>query len=451
MNVTARPRWRRIVLAGAFLAAFVHLAAALGWGLAMPGGFPWLHSRTWANTTIPFLVAALAVVGLVAVVLGRDLVAGAVTRAWFMGWLGLAVSAAIAFPASQRRVVLGTLVPLGGLGLGLVVWARVLGARTLMTRGGIGLAAVAMAVGAWLPLTQRAPAPTTQPAASGPLPAAPAGVGTIGSVGFSSVGKIDGRTAEMILPGSPQLTVRPRLRFRSRSADGGWSLFASRELRGWTDTSASAGRMRPTDAELWLTGEVEHHVRIDARDDRVVEVTTLATLAEPVHAHIATWCELVLTDHVGAAVSFSPCPDVVLPFLPYDYPVGRPAHLAVLDPDGTFRVLVATSGEKGPFHELGRGTLGRDDALVVTLHSDDQPALRVTLHDWASQASTDLSPTAGWGLPQNAIQFERTRDAADAPARLRATLADTAIGRGFDTVTHTAGTYRNRITIERLR
>ncbi len=67
------------------------------------------------------------------------------------------------------------------------------------------------------------------------------------------------------------------------------------------------------------------------------------------------------------------------------------------------------------------------------------------LKDWSRQLSTTLSPTAGWGVPTNAIEFQRLDTNEDAPAAIWITLAATSVGRGWETVGHSAGTYRNRV------
>jgi hypothetical protein len=110
-------------------------------------------------------------------------------------------------------------------------------------------------------------------------------------------------------------------------------------------------------------------------------------------------------------------------------------------------VVQATSGEKGPFHPLASGRLDRGEPLTITILDRDQPVASLTLLDWSSQASTELSPTAGWGLPQNAIEFSLSDPDPASPATLFITLASTSVGRGFDSVGHTPGTYRNRIWI----
>ena len=131
----------------------------------------------------------------------------------------------------------------------------------------------------------------------------------------------------------------------------------------------------------------------------------------------------------------------------FDYPFGRPARFAYVD-EAAVSVVEASSGEKGPFHILAQGRLERSSSLEITLCDEDRAIGRLTLLVWPAQASTQLSPTAGWGVPENAIEFSLSGDEPTSPASLFITLAATSVGRGWDSVGHAAGTYRNRITIE---
>jgi hypothetical protein len=152
--------------------------------------------------------------------------------------------------------------------------------------------------------------------------------------------------------------------------------------------------------------------------------------------------------HERLGVAFSPCPEVVVEVKPADYPTGRPMRLAYLGADGSFRVVEATTGEKGPFRTLATGPLRRGEPLGVTLYDGETPAAKIVLEDWSAQAATQLSPTAGWGLPVNAIEFVREGDAPGSLAVFYVTLAGTSVGRGWDSVGHGEGMYRNRIRIE---
>ena len=76
-------------------------------------------------------------------------------------------------------------------------------------------------------------------------------------------------------------------------------------------------------------------------------------------------------------------------------------------------------------------------------------ACRLTFESWAAQASVEPSPTAGWGVTQNDVEL--LESSAAGQSALFLSLAATSIGRGWDTVGHAAGTYRNVIRLEPLR
>ena len=90
---------------------------------------------------------------------------------------------------------------------------------------------------------------------------------------------------------------------------------------------------------------------------------------------------------------------------------------------------------------------------IFTLYDNDTPQCLITLEDWAAQASTQLSPTAGWGFTENAISFQLLLPSEPnelSTGFIYISLANTSTGRGFDSVGHTAGLYRNRIRVESL-
>lgn len=89
--------------------------------------------------------------------------------------------------------------------------------------------------------------------------------------------------------------------------------------------------------------------------------------------------------------------------------------------------------------------MGLEDPLTVTLHDEGAPLASLELKDWAAQASTAVSPTAGWGVPVNAIEFSLDSEDPRSPASFFVTLAATSVGRGFSSVGHAAGAYRNRL------
>ncbi|MFW6108770.1 MAG: hypothetical protein ACOC8D_03040, partial [bacterium] len=246
-----------------------------------------------------------------------------------------------------------------------------------------------------------------------------------------------------------ELEVKPRLEFRSVSPDRCWTILAPG--RHGEDSTWRLTGLRHDARSVHATyrGEVAGALDVQV-DPGLLSVTVEAfrRLGEPVYSHLNTFCQVDIAAIDSLALSFSPCGETPVAVLPSDYPAGRPARLAYLGADGWFRVVEATSGEKGPFRELAAGPMRRDEILAITIHHGDAPACRMVLDDWARQASTALSPTAGWGLPQNAIEFVRYGEGDVGLASVFITLAGTSVGRGWDSVGHAAGTYRNRLRVE---
>lgn len=88
----------------------------------------------------------------------------------------------------------------------------------------------------------------------------------------------------------------------------------------------------------------------------------------------------------------------------------------------------------------------------MTVYDGTVGIARLTIDDWTSQAGRSLSPTAGWGLPVNAIEFRQTDDpdSGSAAIAIWITLAGTSVGRGWDSVGHGAGVYRSRVHVKWL-
>jgi hypothetical protein len=185
------------------------------------------------------------------------------------------------------------------------------------------------------------------------------------------------------------------------------------------------------------------------REGDALEVEATTSVGREVYAHLDSYTHVDAIAPAGATLSlvFSPCPDAPIEVRPADYPVGRPMRFAYVDDQDVLRVVEATSGEKGPFHELARGSVDAGGPLAVTLLVDGAPACRLTWRDYLAQAGRALSPTAGWGVPVNAIEFR-----LEAPGRLSlwCTLAGTSVGRGFQSVGHAPGVYTNRLRVEPL-
>jgi len=169
-------------------------------------------------------------------------------------------------------------------------------------------------------------------------------------------------------------------------------------------------------------------------------------------AHPRFWSNGVLPWMWIAIASLGFCASIgapaLLQWLAFAPPAGLlSALLGILDANDFFSVVEATSAEKGPFRELGRGPLGRGDPLTLTLLDEGEARLQVVFVDWSAQLSAEASPSAGWGVPQNAVTFRRLGVDDNSPCEVELTLAATGVGRGFDSVAHAAGVYRNRVHI----
>jgi hypothetical protein len=259
------------------------------------------------------------------------------------------------------------------------------------------------------------------------------------------------------------IELQPLLTFQSRSPDRCWTVLAPRGRRIEPRRRLVGVRAAEHEAQIRYAGAADYLLRVQSpqklpgsgnessqSEYEVASIDVWTRLPQPVYSHLNTFSELTVRGHKRLMLSFSPCPDRPVEVQPFDYPAGRPARFSYLDAGGTFRVVEASSGEKGPFKELVAGRLSRTDSLSITLYDGAAARCRITFLDWAAQASTSLSPTAGWRVPMNAIEFSRFGNEPHSPAGIWVTLAGTSVGRGWDSVGHAAGTYRNRIRIETI-
>jgi hypothetical protein len=376
------------VCAGALALHLVGGVAAL---VLLPRGFARGDIHCWSNTVIPLTLSIAVATALIHAAIRRSTLALAeLASATAGGWASAVVTGAILFPISMPVGRLAVPAIGAALLLALAWWSKQRLARSL------GALAIGAGLGAVVIVAQRAPLPSTHPA------------------GGAVIGDATGDVVAAC--GSRQIRLEPLLTFTSTTPDRTWTIL-SRENRARVDHSLA--------------------VRHDAD---VVDVDATSTLPEPVYSHLNSFTAIQIP--FDATVSFGPTGVVRFPIEPADYPSGRPIKLAYLDAELAFHVARADDAEKGPFHELATGSLARGDALTLEIRPRDDSDIgcRLTFSDWAAQVSTDPSPTAGWGVPQGSIQFFSRF--------VLLTLADTGPGRGFDSVGHAAGTYRNRIRIE---
>jgi hypothetical protein len=249
--------------------------------------------------------------------------------------------------------------------------------------------------------------------------------------------------------GRVTLAVQPVLTFVSRSPDRCWTLFASKSERdGPPRRLISLDRDGPSLRLVHRNDLIS--VTSVALKEQVLEVDSSTHLPNAVYSHLNTFTELTISGHRKLDVEFSPCPGNPIEFRPFQIRGELPGRAACLDRDGTFKVVQARKAEKGPFTTLAAGRLARGQPLTMTFRDQGRPLFAITLDDWPAQVGVQTSPTAGYGLPVNAIEFSLDGDSDRSPAGVWITLAATSVGRGWDSVGHAPGTYRNRLRVRTI-
>lgn len=405
--------------------------AAAAWFL-LPHGFGLGDPLAWANGPALAVLAGASLAGWLAPRRRRSGPLRGAAALWVGVWAGLALALPWVFPSTGPLA----LVPaLGGLAGALLCW--VLAGRA---PGRVWLACLACGAAlGWLQVHARRGAdPGTRPA--NPAPPATLPRGSMGPVAGASV---DGAGwVRLSLPHGARLELDPVLRFHSRSPDRAWTILAGRAYHRRVPFLLERVGRAPGVVQCAFGGPRPGVVELRAGGSLLVE--SRRTLPEPVYSHL---------NHAWAAGIRGPRGRWWVRFgegerqevLPHDYPVGRPARFAVLRRRGLLEVVEASSAEKGPFRTLAACEF--EGPLTLEVGCEEGRVLRLSLLDWAEQASLQRSPTAGWGLPENAIEF--WREESGAGIWISASYAATSVGRGWDSVGHAAGTYRNRIRIER--
>ena len=393
---------------------------------------------------LPVATMLLAGVGLVAMHYGRRGLAAGVVLCFACAWAAAAVCARVVFPLSLAAIWLILLcIACAGVGMS----ALLICGQPKSTLAWIASAAFGLVVGFLVVRWQIPEPPSTIPW----NPAIPSTINDDTRAANASNIRVSGHAyfqpiaADLLFSqGDIRLRCSLLLDFDRISLDHFWSLLARRR---WTpDRQFLSQRLSDDESLVRYNDGSSVHIRY-ASVGGVLELTAYTPVRAETYSHLNSFCYLEISGHKSLAIKFSPCADAVIDVLPADYPFGRPARFAYLDANDRFRICEATSGEKGPFRELAAGKLSRGEPLAITFYDEGHAATSVTLDDWSAQASTAISPTAGWGVPVNAIEFHRFGDSPSADAGIWVTLAATSVGRGFETVGHRPGTYRNHITI----
>jgi len=387
------------------------------------------------------LVAMLGLMGLMFV---RLQLAGLVALMFSVGWLGGAIAGRVLFPHSLREFWgLGLVVAVCGFSFSWFLMRNQLRSTGRIIFGNlVALFAGVLAIGAQVP-----PSASTQPMdVAVPEPSVDWQEDSSTMVVLSNSIQYHPHRAELTLRrGKTLFHCYPLLNFDRISPDGFWSLLAPRKK----NNRLRLRRASQDAKHCWFQYHDTATVRLPVgQKDGFVDWTSWSPVVEGNYSHLNSFCSLVVEGHQNLALRFSPCPKEPIEVMPADYPTGRPTRFAYLTEQKEFRIVEATSGEKGPFRLLAAGTLQRDEPLSITFFENEQLLATLTLDDWAQQLSTALSPTAGWGVPMNAIEFQRSDDSRNSPVAIHISLAATAIGRGWETVGHRAGIYRNRLSFQ---
>lgn len=420
-----------------------HAAAAAGWGWLAPGGFELSHPRFWTNRAAPAIVLGAVAMAGWASRQGRLGTTRAILVAIPAAWAAGAIASRFAFPATFALLFLIPLFVAAILGTAVVLTFRGMADRSRRPLG-LGLAA-GLSLGVAMPIAFRPP-----PAATRPMdvhsPPRIHGVATIAGMlrerTFVSPG--DGSATVRVAP--LRITVQPLLTFQARSPDGAPTVLVPASEREGRSLQLVGASSSSTSVDLRYKADYEASLHVeDTGGTTRLEAT--AALPTSIWSHLNGFCDVNVLGHRRLSLAFSPCPDVQIEVRPMDYPFGRPLRFAFLDASGRFRIVEATSGEKGPFRELAAGPLKRGEELRIELFDEGRPIATIVLEDWSSQVDVQLSPTAGWGAPANAIEFCLSGDETTSPASIYISLASTSVGRGWDCVGHRAGTYRNRVRV----
>lgn len=392
--------WTRIVLP--ILVVGLHAISAAAWLTIAPRGFGWVDGRTLVNVVVPGAALAVGCGSLAMAYARRAPPPLAIAVVCFAAmWLGAGVANRAIFPLtgpwSITAFALVAAVALMALARPNLVDRR---ARLASCAAGVVGAVLGFAGVAML----RAPDPDTRP-----LDVDAARVPHDGTA-------LRGRCGALLV------SLSPFLSFAGTSRDRYWSLFDA---------------TRPSDP-VWSLEPAESM-------DEPLSITAYTTLDRPIFAHLSSFTTIDLEGGAALALSFQGVEGDAIPIQPADYPSGRPLRFAYLDERGVLHVAEASDGEKGPYRELARTDLGRGGVLSIDVFDAGAHACSFAFEDWAPQASTQPSPTAGWGVPVNVVSFQSGGDLGAATITL--SLAATGIGRGFDTVGHAPGVYRNRVRV----
>jgi hypothetical protein len=403
----------------------IHAAAALAWWWWMAGGFETLALSSFANRWIPMMMLLTSSGSVLMIVIGHIAAGRLLLVATLSFWLGLGVAARFVFPESSGQWWIAVAV-FGALSTTVCGWLP--HRRRRVTAAPAAL--VGVLAGVVFIVAQRGPEPTVSPRGQADLP----------EPVVSDCDGFDG-TFELFM-GSTRVMLDPLLTFQSVSPDRSWTALAPAET--WRGKSRECIGLVRGQQEIRAWFETQGRAMIHAQREpggSTLSVNATTVLDTPVFSHLNRSLVATFESSKPIAVRLSPCSDVLLDLVS-DPESG--IRFAYVTQERQFVIARAAQQEKGPFTTLCEAKLETDTPLVITIIEDRRAIGELHVYDWVDQAGTEPSPTAGWGVPVNAIELWPV------PGRggvLSISLAATSIGRGWHSVGHRAGAYANRVDV----
>jgi hypothetical protein len=248
--------------------------------------------------------------------------------------------------------------------------------------------------------------------------------------------------------------------FGSIAQNGFWAIWGNRDSSYTEIERVGRGKYEGADAlcvvwsaksfKSWLKpGELSGETLIEQRqiEDRSAEIqiTTITHLTRQIDTHQSIYFGLEWSGKEPITLSIGREQPYNLVPTASDYPFGAPATFMTVMNDRV-SLLKASSAEKGPFKTLA--SFPKENP-VFRIMSANRPVCQFMLEGFVEQASQELSPTAGWGLPVNDIFLEAAQFTADQPSGvwIGFTLAGTGLGRGFHAVGTAPGTYVSKLQV----
>ncbi len=407
---------------GLGLTGVAHAGLAIAWMSAMAGGFDAFHRMSLSNRWVPGGLVVMGAVALLGVLVERPRATRHGVVAMCGLWVG--IGAAVLALLSGRVSLLG-LVPLV-LGAAAAQLIRM----PSQTRRSLALVPGIIA-GAAVVWAQRSAEPGTRPSGGSIAPVTGAACQWEGTVDFA-------------MARSVRLRVNPLLAFQSVSPDRSWTVLAPGD--SWRGRMPRCMALQDDGEELRARFEAEGEASLvvrSAREPSSLTLETVTRLPAAVYSHLNHFFAAQIEGTPGLRITLSPCPTHALEPLSRQ---GR-GQFAFLDAAGEFVIVRAASAEKGPFEELCRVALPPEQSIDVVIHDENRPVGRIRLMDWTAQADLGPSPTAGWDVAANAIELWRISPTS---VYLSVSLSATSIGRGWHSVGHGPGTYRNRVELSSL-